>query len=495
LIRKYQLFVVTLIALVIASANADDRSNARSTGMGFSSMVSSIWPDAYGLNPANFDYKKYSKLKTKGSNGKYIKPKLNNWEFSVMSVGGGYGSDSSIAFYDEYLSYLSIDRQKFVNLFTDLAKVLEFRNDVLPGEQTDVNYDFELKWFSVNYSNPKIGAFNVTMADKVGLNTNVFSRDEALPLTFGIVYHQGTYDLTNVKLAQAEAIAWWIRKYNLGYAKKFDFKTKSGIKSISIGISAGLVHGFGNVSTYESRLDIGTWGIRNNNGVNHVDSIKGKQDFHTQYSLTDFFQDYKDGTTSHFTLFPKPAGTGYTFDFGIAMQIGDAWRVAASVTELGKVTWDYNTITNDDTNHFAYYNFDLTPADPTYNQLVDDLAGYKTQDSGITFKTDMPTKYRAGVMFQPSDKFMVEFNWVKGSNNLPSNSTSNIFSVGSEYFATYFLPVRAGVSIGGPGDFYVSMGVGARFKNFWVDMGIHGVNQLIMDKRLSFAISSKIILN
>jgi len=471
---------------------ADDRSNGRSTSMAFANMVSATGTDAYGLNPANYDYYSPIKLTKTTSSSKHL-PVLNKprWEFSVMNIGGGYGSDSSIEFYNNYLSYLTIDRNKFVNLFTDLTAVLEFRNNVLPNKKTEVNYDFELKWFSVNFSYSKFGALNFTFTDRVGLNTNVNSRDEYLPLTFGVNYNAGTgkTDLTDVNLAQSEAIAWWIRKYNIGYAKKFNYKSGS----FAIGAGVSLVHGFGNVSTYETKLNISTWGIKSNNGINHVDSVKGKQDFHTQSALTDFFRDYKDGHESKYNLFPTPAGVGYSFDFGITMEIGKEWKIAASVIDLGKISWDYNTITNDDTNHFAYYNFNMTGTDPTYNALVDDLGGYKTQDTGLVFKTDMPTKFRAGIVFKPSAKFMLELNWSKGTNNLPGNTDQNVLALGSEIFPVYFLPLRLGVSIGGPGDFFISLGAGIKFKNFTLDLGTHGINQLILDKRFSVAVSSSVI--
>jgi hypothetical protein len=264
------------------------------------------------------------------------------------------------------------------------------------------------------------------------------------------------------------------------------------IKSFSIGISSSLVHGYGNVSTYQSKLNISTYGIRNVNGVNHVDTIKGKQDFHVQSALTDYFRDYKDGHESKFNLFPKPAGMGYSFDFGFTAQFGDHWKIAASVTDLGQITWNYNTITNNDTNYFAYYDFDLTGTDPTYNAMVDDLGGYHTQDTGTVFKTDMYTKFRAGIAFQSSDRFLIELNWYKGINNLPGNSDKNIFALGSEYFPLYFLPVRAGVSVGGPGDFYVSLGAGVKFKSFKIDAGTHGINQLFANRRFSVAVSSTI---
>jgi hypothetical protein len=490
--QNIQLFMAMVCLLYASGIMCGDRSNARSTGMGFSSMVSSTGLDAYGINPANYDYRKPISLSIQ----KKIKPPpKSRWEFSVLSVGGGYGSDSSIAFYNNYLKYLSVNRETFTNLFSDIASVLNFRQTVLPAEKTQVNYDFELQWLAVNFSTPKIGAVNFIVSDRVGLNTNVNSRDEYLPLTFGLTYNpNGSYNLTDVKLNQSEAIAWWIRKYNIGYAKQFDFKNKSGIRSISVGFSAGLVHGFGNVITYESKLDISTWGIQSINGVNHIDSTKGKQDFYTKAALTDFFRDYGDGARDHFTAFPKPAGTGYSFDVGLAMQIGTQWRIAASVTDIGKITWDYNTFINNDNNYFAYYDFNVSSSDPTYNRFVNDLEGLDTRDSNVAYDTDMPTKYRAGLMFQPSDKFLIEANWVKGVNNLPGNTEDNIISLGAEYFPVYFLPFRTGVSVGGPGNFYISLGMGVKLKNFTFDVGTHGLNQLITDKRFSVALSTKVIL-
>ncbi|HAX48484.1 MAG TPA: hypothetical protein DCX92_05815, partial [Bacteroidetes bacterium] len=266
--KKYKLliraFVFTLFLAVFAcSSYSGDRSNARSTSMGFSTLVSSRGNDAFGINPANFDY---SLPVTKNRDVKKKKKIFDpHWEFSVFTAGGGYGSDSSIEFYNNYLKYLSIDRNRFANLFTNITEVFTFRNTILPADKTDVNYDFELKWLSVNYKG-KFGAVNFTIADRVGLNTEVNSRDEYLPLTFGFTFNQnGSYNLTDVNMKQSEAIAWWIRKYNIGYAKQWQFK-KSGITSFSVGVSGGLVHGFGNVSTYESKLNISSYGIQSING-------------------------------------------------------------------------------------------------------------------------------------------------------------------------------------------------------------------------------------
>jgi hypothetical protein len=473
-----------------------DHSNARGIGMGSASIVSSFGVNAFGVNPANYyDYQKSTDLEMRQIKltNKQQKPQ---WEFSFLSAGGSYGSDQSLNFYNNYLKYLSINRQTFTGIFTDFTSVLNFRQNILPAERTQVNYDLEVRWLSVNYSNPKIGAINFTVADNVALNTDSYSRDEELPFIFHINSYNGKYDLTNIHINQAEASAWWIRKYSLSYAKEFEFPKNNLIKNISFGVSLGLVNGFGNIITYNTALYVNTYGVIKDpvTGINHVDSITGKQDFHTQTALTDFFTDYRDGAHSHFNFFPKPAGKGYSVDLGINIKIGEKWRVAASVTDLGKILWDYNTFINNDTNQFAYYNFYLNSSDPTYNTFINDLDGISTRISNKSFKTDMPTKYRAGIMFQPSEKVTLEADWQKGKNNLPGNSDRNIVSGGAEYYLLNFLPVRAGFSTGGPGGFYFALGAGLKLRHIELDLASGGINQFLLNKRLSISFSSKITL-
>lgn len=495
--KVFKISLITLFILCIvkgAALYADDHGNARSLGMGKSGFVSSFGIDAYGLNPANFDYRKPIDF-TIMKKDKKLKPLKSKWEISLINGGGSYGSDTTLEFYRNYLSYLSINREIFTQLFTNLDSVLNFRQNVLPSTETDVNYDFEFKWLSVNYSHPTIGAVNFSVTDKVGLNTIVMNRDDALPLTFQLIPHStGGYDLTNVSLSQAEAIAWWLRKYSIGFGKQFDFKNKKGIRSISFGASASLVHGFGNVITYFSSIKLNTYGIlKDASGRTHIDSISGKQNFNTYSALTDFFTDYKDGAKEHFNFFPRPAGKGFSFDFGFAIQIGTQWRFAASVTDLGSVTWDYNTIKNIDTTNFNYSNFYLDTGDPTYNTFVNDLDGFDTRELGVKYKTDMPAKLRAGLMFQPNEKVILELDWVAGANNLPGNSNRAVTSLGGEFFPAPFLAIRSGVSLGGPEGNTVAFGLGLRTKFFTADIGTNSVSGLFLDKRLSIAFSSKFI--
>jgi hypothetical protein len=490
--------VITLILLFHICIFADDHTNARGTGMSRASMISSVGIDAFGINPANYNYTIYPEINLTSRNRKIKFPDPTNWNVSILSVGGTYGSDSNISFYNNYLSYLSVNRNTFTGLFTDLVSVLNFRNNVLPAERTQVNYDFELKWLSLNVSDERLGGFNFTITDKVGLNTNALGKDEAMPLNFNYEqnFNTGQFAFTNVQINQAEATAWWLRKYTVGYAKKFDFK-KGIIKSLALGFSGGLVHGFGNIITYNSSFRADTYGIsasHTSNGKTFINKIEGYQDFRTQAALTDFFVDYIDGAEPHFTFFPKPAGKGYTFDFGLTMQVGDNFTVAASVVDAGSINWNYNTFINYDTEYFDYDSFYVDPADPVYNQFVNDLEGLDTRDTLTSYTTSMSTKYRAGILYKHSDRLMVEANFIKGDNDMPCNANANVYAVGAEYFVLPFLPLRTGFSYGGPGEWYAALGAGLRFKNFMLDVGTNGINQLITNSRFSFALSSKIIL-
>jgi len=204
----------------------------------------------------------------------------------------------------------------------------------------------------------------------------VLNKNESFPLPQIEFGSNGSYDIIGADLHLAEAIAWWLRKYSIGFGT--GFKNKGIIKNVRVGFSASLVHGFGNVIIYNSGIKMNTYGITRDSIGNHIDSVNGKQDFYSLQSLTDLFQDYIDGAETHFNFFPRPAGKGFCFDAGITMQIGNYVWFSASVTELGYVKWNYNTLINKDTNDFKYKDFYVLVQDPTYNEFVNDLDGLDT---------------------------------------------------------------------------------------------------------------------
>lgn len=466
-------------------------------GMSSSGMVSSFGVDAFGINPANFYTNNNFTLDTSQFKLYYGKKRKPIWSISLFSAGGAYGCDSNIDFYDKYINYLSINRETFTKLFTDINSVLQFRDSILPNNKTDVNYDLELKWLSVNLTFPKFGAVNFTVADRIGLNTDANSRNEYLPLNFSIIFHNlpnpYPYDLVNTELHQSEATAWWIRKFTLGFSKLFEFK-KGFIKNLTIGITGGLVQGFGNIITYNSDLYISTYGINRVNNITHIDSLKGRQNFNSKAALTDFFMDYKDGAKSHFNFFPKPAGIGFNIDIGINMQIGENVCIAASIADIGRIKWNYHTFINYDYQDLYYSNFNMATSDPTYNRLVNDLDGLDSRDTVSPYTTPLPLKFRAGILYKTSNKLLFELNWVKGDNDLPGNSSRHNISIGSEYVPIPFLPLRGGISFGGPEEFRFSLGSGLRFRHFTFDIAVSGINNLIAHRRLGLALSTKIII-
>jgi len=58
-----------MLVISIRSIFSDDKGNGRATAMAFATMVSSFGTDAYGINPANFDYNKLKLKKSKKPTG------------------------------------------------------------------------------------------------------------------------------------------------------------------------------------------------------------------------------------------------------------------------------------------------------------------------------------------------------------------------------------------------------------------------------------------
>lgn len=489
----FLVFALTTFALLTSDIRSQDNANARSVGMSFSTVTSSAGLDAYGINPANYDFHKQLTLKKQTKVQSKLKKNKSTFELSILQLGGGYGSDNSFDFYQNYTDYLIENYNDILNFFTDVNAVTNFKANILPDEESNVNFDFEFKWLSLNYSNPNAGAFNITISDRVSLNSVVNSKENFLSYDTSSNANF-SYNINNFRLEQKESAAWWVRKYSAGYAKQLNFPKGSVIKSISIGLSGALVHGFGSITTSSLTMQGNSWGLMPAiDGRTHVDSAVGSSQHLIQTASTDLFRGYNDGKRTQFSFFPKPAGTGYSFDFGMAMQISDYIRIAASVIELGKITWDYNTFVSNDNNSFAYYDFYADENDPTYNALLADLRGTNTNDSNITFETDMPTKYRAGISFSPNEMVLIEFNWLNEKNNLPGKPVKNLYSLGGEVKVVPVLPLRAGFSLGGPGDFNISLGAGLRLLNFHFDLGLYGVNQLVTGKRFLAALSTKLV--
>ena len=150
-----------------------------------------------------------------------------------------------------------------------------------------------------------------------------------------------------------------------------------------------------------------------------------------------------------------------------------------------------------------YYSNDTISQNGTYKPTTwltkDSILAYSSNYQGkgcypVSDTTKLPTKYRAGVMYQVNKKLMVELDWLRGENDLPGNSTNNYVAAGTEYYYLDFLPLRAGFSVGGYEGWKIALGAGIKYKEIVIDMGVDGINNIIANKRLSLAFSVKIIL-
>ncbi len=195
----------------------------------------------------------------------------------------------------------------------------------------------------------------------------------------------------------------------------------------------------------------------------------GNIDFLAAHAGVDFFNENSDAS---FTPMPDPVGKGTGFDIGLSGEMINGLRVAVSVTDIGKITWDKNVIESfggGTTNITGYYS-DL---EDTLKNLV------KGKTRHITlFETDLPTAFRLGVVaeaykvpflkFLPG-KLLLALDYLQGLNTSLGNTTKPRFSFGAEYRVFHVIPLRTGLAFGGGDKVRWAFGFGLDFRYVSLD--------------------------
>ncbi|NND70754.1 MAG: hypothetical protein HKN43_04175 [Rhodothermales bacterium] len=182
------------------------------------------------------------------------------------------------------------------------------------------------------------------------------------------------------------------------------------------------------------------------------------------------------------------AGAGYGLDLGVVVKASPGIRIAASVTDIGSITWDQDAETARPANNefrFDGLNLDLDRLDDEYNgdivdyaqDVLDSLArgAYEEviRETG-SFTSKLPTAFHIGGRISATRKLMV----VGGSSMSLNKEAGNVASqpslhVGAEYLlgGAIGLPIRGGVHVGGSGAFAVAGGFGLRTPVYDFDIG------------------------
>ncbi|MFC7667851.1 DUF5723 family protein [Hymenobacter humi] len=146
-------------------------------------------------------------------------------------------------------------------------------------------------------------------------------------------------------------------------------------------------------------------------------------------------------------------GSGHGADVGVSAEVGKILQVAASLTDLGKMTWTGNVVTA------ANQKLQPTSADgiETYDVLKEVIKQFDTDQQNIfTYQAQqkrtasLPAKLRLGVGFRISSLFEAGVDFTAPLNEVAGNLTSPFLGLGVDYKPVSWLRLSSGVS-GGAG--------------------------------------------
>lgn len=167
----------------------------------------------------------------------------------------------------------------------------------------------------------------------------------------------------------------------------------------------------------------------------------------------------------------KPVGSGFGFDIGTHIKLGDRISFAASVIDIGKMKYTANVLQIEDAVIDTVFFTGITTTDPVgiVSQILqdEDVISY----SGATeFSVSLPTMLRIGAGLQATNFLRVGADVVAPFNDVAGAYESAIVGVGAELTAAKIIKLSAGTHFGGGYPFNLSGGVGLDF-GFW-ELGV-----------------------
>ncbi|MGE5680857.1 MAG: DUF5723 family protein [Bacillota bacterium] len=484
-------FILLLLITVCTAAQIGgslSATDARSAGMGNTGTASSRGIFAIGKNPANLSFSETGRLEIL----------TNLLPLPLPSISAGVGTNFlTIKDFNYFFGgvpdpadpakkvgrYLTIeDKQKFVDLFSDGGKIF-----------TSVN----IPWFALTVNaGEKTGSFGVSANENFAMYLD-------LPKGLADFAMNGNTSDSVVSFSDMQMKSWWLRDYSLSYSRDINdlltnfFSVPENLfKHFSLGITVKYVQGFAYVGSESFNANITT----NDEKIMFNSDAVGLTAFSPDLAMKYEFDSTTYGKEANASLFPQTAGTGLGFDFGITAQLNDALIVGAALTNIGNINWNTNAA------RFAYNNsLELTSLTEKEERdsLSDKMKKYKGEYVS-EFSTALPGAFRFGVAYQLDKapfignafpgQLLLTFDFLKGFNDLPGNSTKARTAFGLEWKPMNWIPfIRTGVSMGGIDKFNWTFGIGFNAGLFDLGIGTKDFHQFLSNdfKRASVAIDTR----
>jgi len=156
----------------------------------------------------------------------------------------------------------------------------------------------------------------------------------------------------------------------------------------------------------------------------------------------------------------SPVGDGFGFDLGLTAEISDQFRVSASVTDIGSITFDGNVYTSGDAPVFDTE----TRGIDSYN-VFSNFDSFAGDDGAFPWvgkreeTVQLPTQFRTGLGYFHDEKLRVGLDLAFPMNDAPGNIERMAFAFGAEYLVASSVSLSAGIGAGDNFGFRVPFGL------------------------------------
>jgi hypothetical protein len=424
--------------------DAGDRTNIAGVGMARTSVATSRGIGAIGINPANLAI----------SRGETM-------EIALVPFGVHVGSDfMTYGIYTDYFTGVDTDSGRFSRYLTaaDKKRILDSFSEATGYVGGD------------GVSRP-LGVL-VRLGSSLAVAATVTERVVGfgeVPKAYLEFLFYGNPPGTFYDFSATKAGASWTREYGLSMAT--ELPTVGFLRNLSAGISLKLIHGYGylEVSRFNSRLTTSPDG-----------SLDGTIDVLTKMTVIEPFQ---DGSSGAYSVFPDPVGSGLGVDLGLSAEVSDGVRAGLSVSDIGTMEWKRDI---DEFSSVSAIHFD-DPLNESQRDSIENAIHGESRE-GKAFSAPLPTVLRLGfaVELHKLDLFRslimgeltVGCDYHQGFSTVPGATTTPRFSTGLEYRPVAFLPLRAGLSVGGYTSTHFALGFGVHMGVFNLDVASENLGWL-----------------
>lgn len=179
-------------------------------------------------------------------------------------------------------------------------------------------------------------------------------------------------------------------------------------------------------------------------------------------------------------------GSGSAFDFGAIYKLREKWTFSASFLDIGAINWTKEV----EKKIFTFQADSLMLYDD--RDTLDDI-GSDTTIYGGSFKSKLPSKMILASTWKGGERLTLGLSWEQGFRNGPAVSKTPYLALGGEYYPIRWLPLRAGLGLGGYLRFFGSLGFGLNFSGFSLDFALAN-RGVFKPKGVAFALTMDLFM-